>query len=408
MDTELRVLHVCTGYSGGAGVAARRLNSALQKAGIHSQLLVMHSGDSVDSINYTTQKQSKRQSRRAKRGYQLFRWHRFRDRAKGVKGEYEIFSTPLTSQRVELNKLVREADIVHLHWIANFINFPSFFDALSSKPLVWTLHDMNPFLGGFHYKSDVARNPHLEREEAYLTAVKRKAYASLSSESLQLICPSRWLKQHAEESEVFERFQFHQIANCLDQNIFSLQSRVAARRELGISCPSPLVLFGSESLGNARKGFNILLESLKIMQAKGIKLELLTFGKPLPESESLGFRVHNLGRLDKQDEIARAYNAADITILPSIEDNLPNVMLESLSCGTPVVSFATGGMLEHITSGFSGEIVDEPSALALALGIETAISSHYDRLKIRAYAERKFSEDSVAGLVKSQVYKCFT
>ena len=405
MATAPKVLHISTHYSGGAGIAARRLDLALKKQGIDSRLLVMYGGDQNLAVDHTTEAQAKREVARSKRWYKCLRRERYNNRPKKIKGEYEIFSTPLTSQRVEQSPLVAEANIIHLHWIANFINFPTFFSSLQNKKIVWTMHDMNPFLGGFHYLGDRERNPRVRSHELLLSDIKREAYAHLTAEDLHLVYPSEWLKKHAQESGAFGSAEHHVIRNCIDTSVFAPVNREKCRAAIGVDSDVPLLLFGSEVVGNRRKGFDILLDALRRLRGQSVEVELLIFGREVAFDDIDGFKTHHLGKLTDAASLVAAYSAADFLILPSREDNLPNVMLESLSCGTPVVSFANGGMREHLLDGKNGVIVNETTAESLAEGIKMTVRKSFDRRFIRKYAETHFAESVISKKFIDEVYQ---
>ena len=143
-------------------------------------------------------------------------------------------------------------------------------------------------------------------------------------------------------------------------------------------------------LDNPRKGMDLILEAFEKLS---IPVTLLTLGKGNMETSNKALKIIPLGFVDDTDEISACYAAVDALLLPSREDNLPNTMLEAFATGTPVISFAIGGMKENITHGVNGVLAEEISGAALTEAIEDLYTNveNYDPKRIRKYAEENFS-----------------
>jgi len=389
----MKIVHISTSDKGGAGIAAARLHKALLCDGVDSSFLsLFNSGDTEASSSFTNThkiKLSFLQKLKRKFGLPITIAEKNSEILKAYPNSYEIFSFPHSDYKVEDHPLVQDADIIHLHWVSGFINYPSFFRSIK-KPIVWTLHDMNPFLGGFHYLGDEVRNEQTMGElEKSLIQEKENIYPF---KNLYIITPSQWMQHQVAKSILKDKKQ-QTIYNSLDLSVFKIQSSVLARKIFNLPEQKKILLFVSQDRMNYRKGFDILCESFKNLQL-GDDVVLVSVGSNnsklnIPES------CINIDTINEEKQMSLLYCAADIFILPSREDNLPNVMLESLACGTPVISFSNGGMCEVINNGFNGFIAEECNANSLSLTITLGLQNinNFNRKEIRFDAERRFSPE---------------
>lgn len=399
MHKNFKVLHITTSIDGGAGIAAARVHEGLLDLGIKSNMLVL-------SMNQRTCRQGHQYIPQKLRGFfnrlynKLYKYLGFFKNiytAKDIKGEFEIFTTPFTHFRPEWLKLVKEADIIHLHWVAMFINYPSFFKAIKGKKIVWTLHDMNPFLGGFHYKGDRDNNPHLIKQENEFVQIKKSSY---ENQNINMIFLNQWMKKESDKEGVFNKFPYHIIPNCIDFNTFKISEKT--REKYNILSDERVLLFASQSLKNKRKGFDLLIQTLE--QLKDEKLTLLTFGGGDFDFESETIRQIHLGSIYDPTVMSDVYNCADLFILPTREDNLPNVMLEAWACGIPVISFDNGGMQDYIQEGFNGELVSVGNTKKFAAAILKNLKLEFSREKIREFAVSHFSPEIICRKIIQDVY----
>ena len=276
---------------------------------------------------------------------------------------------------------VKSADILNLHWVSDFQSPTSLAALLSlGKPVVWTLHDLRAFTGGCHfpagcrgYETDCFPCPQLQRDRLALTrrnvADQRESY---SMNPPVLVSPSRWLAECARRSAVFKDVEIEVIPYGTEAGAFHPEQRSEARRQLGIPDAAFCMAFGAHYLSEKRKGAAELGAALQAFAARrgDEKAILLAFGRYSGGVAYPGIEVRSLGYLRDEVEIRRAYSAADVFVLPSLEDNLPNTMLEALACGTPVAAFAVGGIPDVIRDGVNGRLVPvgDVAALAKALG----------------------------------------
>lgn len=277
-------------------------------------------------------------------------------------------------------------DIVNLHWVTDeFLSIESL--RKFAVPVVWTLHDAWAFTGGCHYparcmayRESCGRCPALKsgREidlSRFVWRRKRRAWQNFSP---TLVAPSRWLADCARTSSLFHDLPIEVIPNGIDLTIFRPMDRCSAREILNLPRDRRLILFGAvNSMDDPRKGAHLLLPSLEKLRDRQSydKIELLVFGSERSErTANLPFRAHYFGHLHDEISLALLYNAADVVAVPSLEDNFPNVVLEAMACGRPVVAFRIGGLPEMIEHGKNGYLTEPFSIDELSLGLDWCLN----------------------------------
>lgn len=391
----LKVVHISTYLGGGAGRAAFRLHeSLLNRPGIQSTFITPVTNlrqPNPNIIGVNSKKPGIFHKISNRLGLPLLNSQKNFRCTQDLKGSFEIFSMPTSDYALENINAIEDADIINLHWIANFLNFPTFFKRYNNKPIVWTLHDMNPFMGGFHYKNDFLNNPDYHALETQFRELK--SHFSRKIQNLSIITPSQWLMDEAINSNHYSSdINCSVIPYSLNLEKFKPINKKESKIKLNIDPEIPCILIIAEYLNNHRKGFDLLVDALKKIKTK--QFQLLTIGNNKLNIEG-NFQLIELGSISNDELLVEAYSAADLFILPSREDNLPNVMLEAFACGTPVLSFKTGGMMEWIIPGFNGIFADSNDAKGLKNSIEAFIGSenNFDQQQIREFAIRNFSAD---------------
>jgi glycosyltransferase involved in cell wall biosynthesis len=261
-------------------------------------------------------------------------------------------------------------DIINLHWInSGFVKIESL--AQLGKPIVWTLHDMWAFTGGCHYNQDCqfykkacGSCPQLDSQKErdlsrWVWQRKFKAWRDLD---ITVVSPSKWLADCARSSPLLQNNRIEVIPNGIDTNLYRPLNKQFARNVLGLPQDKRLILFGALSAtSDTRKGFHLLQPALKMLKNSypGEAIELVVFGASQPENPpDLSFKAHYLGTFKDDISLVLAYSAADVFVLPSVQDNLPNTVLEALACGLPCTAFKVGGvsdMIKHKQNGFLAE-----------------------------------------------------
>ncbi len=351
--------------TGGAAVACKRLHTALNKANIDAKFIVEEKRSSNENIIDLSPNDLRKK----------LNFIRFvTERIYFLPFEYSkdlrfSFSPAFAGQNIHKHPAFINSDIIHLHWFnQGFLSLNSLKNIVNSgKPIVWTLHDMWAFTGGCHYSGNCTnyqqncgncpflKNPK-EKDLSYRILEKKKEI--FKNANLTFVTCSKWLKDKAKTSSLFKNFNIVNIPNPIDTQEFYPLDKIKIRKTLKLPSDKKLILFAAANIGDKRKGLKYLINALQIYHSENPKqeLEIVTFGKSSNQFfKNIPYKVHHLGILTKTKDIANAYNAVDVFILPSLEDNLPNTIMEALACGTPVLAFQTGGipeMIEHKKNGY--------------------------------------------------------
>ena len=400
----VKVLSVCTSLGGGAGRASYRIHQGVRSLGVDSRMLLKN-GKSKDPNIVTLDefvphnpfyKAFDWSRNKVKNKLQHIRWNRYPEREK-------IFMSDLrgTDLHGALRKL--DYDVLHLHWVNN--RFVPLEVLPKDKPIVWTLHDSWPFCGICHYSFECQEYqwqcgccPFLhssESKDLSYKVWKRKAeiYKNLD---LHIVSPSCWLADCAKKSSLLGHSPVTVIPNCLDVNVFRPlnEAEISLRwqnfREKKMA--KPFALYGAVNAATDKiKGFANLLSALKLLerQGHGDDFELIVFGATQSELDlDVNIPIHCVGYVGDIQELASLYNLASVMVVPSLTENLSCAIMESLSCGTPVVAFNIGGngdMIEHQKNGYLAKERDDAD---LAEGILWCLNNNADNRLGRAGREK--------------------
>ena len=360
--------------SGGAFIAAYRLLKGLQQSGVQAQMLVQSKkSDDYSVIGPQTKRQKVFSKIRPIIDSIPVRFYKQRKKI--------IFSPAIIPDNISKKVQNINPDIVHLHWIAGgFIKIESL--AKINKPIIWTLHDMWAFTGGCHNDGDCGKyikncghcpilGSNNQKDISYKIYERKKR--SWKNLDLTIVTVSSWLSKCAKKSSLFYKTRIEVIPNGIDLNRFKPIDKNIARDILFLPKDKKLILFGALSvLSNKKKGFPLLKEALKKLSSKENKdIELVIFGSSKPRNEeNLGLKTHYLGRLNDEITLALVYSAADVMIVPSIQEAFCQTASESLACGTPVVAFGITGLLDIVEHQKNGYLAKPFDTEDLAYGIK--------------------------------------
>lgn len=351
----MRVVHISTfDKQGGASIAAHRLHEALRREGVDSSMLVLHASGTDPHIDTVLT------SRRAYYAYKAGTALDERTVRSIKKKGAGSFSLARFGSDIATHPLVQSADIVQLHWLqGGYISLTGLKRLFAlGKPVVWTMHDMWPFTGGCHYSGGCvgftgkcAGCPMLKDGFGNVTkAVLDKKKKIYTGARLYPVGCSTWMAGIAAQSAVFDGIKTRALPNPIDINRYSPLDKGIARRNLGLPEDGTYILFGAASPRIERKGYAYLVEALGRIEDCG---RLLVYGADaMPGTQ--GLDITALGKLDAEG-LRNAYAAADVFVVPSLEDNLPNTIMEAMACATPVAAFDAGGisdMIEHTRTGY--------------------------------------------------------
>jgi len=412
---SVKIVHVNThDVWGGAALAAHRLHIGLRKIGQESMMFVaQRDGPGQDVVRFVPPVDFRSRLVRTLRRKSLARaMNRY---AKSRPANAGLFNDDRSQHDDAPFHQIPPCDILNLHWISEFLDCRSLFDWVPRRmPVVWTLHDMNSFTGGCHfdsgcgkYRSNCGECPQLGSSELHdlsrqVWNRRRKAYGLISPAQLQLVTPSRWMAKEVRQSSLLGRFPVTVIPNGVDVDAFAPRDRDFARDVLGLPRDAKVLIFAAHTVGEQRKGFSILVEAVKGLREVQ-NLHLLSVGG-YSELQQLGIPYHRLGYISNERLLSIVYSAADLCVAPTVQDNLPNIAIEALACGTPVVGFKVGGMLDIVRDDRAGLLVPLGDAQALREGIRHMLASpvalaeksiHCRQIAVEEYSIRRQARDYV-------------
>lgn len=384
--------------SGGAPAACLRLLKALEEQGIDANLLVQQKKTTEEHVTSVEKNAFDRKRSKFDFLYERLPFIALHERDKSVRF---AFSTANAGVSIKNEKLIKEADILHLHWTnSGFLSIRDLKELLMmGKPIVWTLHDMWAFTGGCHYSGECdhfmrqcgncffLKDP--DRVDISHTGWLRKAGMYSETKKVNFVACSNWLAGVAKQSSLLKGYKIHAIPNPIDTDIFSPKNKAEIRAKRNIGPDKKIILFGAANINDRRKGISYLVNALKLLKndypVEG-QVEMVVFGKNKDfDLGVLPFPVHELNIITSQEEMAEIYSMADVFVTPSIEDNLPNTVMEAMACGTPVVAFNTGGIPEMVDHGQNGYVATFKASNDMAKGLyEMLYAANYATLKQNA------------------------
>lgn len=416
----IKVVHLNATSAGGAFVAAQRLNLALNELGEIKSEHYVYTGKPG---NYKLWAKGFIKSKYAFFIHALEKLDFLR--SEKSKNERFAFSHGLTGLNVSNWKMVKEADVIHLHWInKGFISLNGMEKLASlNKPVVWTCHDQWPFTGGCYYSYECnnyqtgcgdcmyLKNPGPEDLSRIVFLKKQSVWGKFNR--LKFITPSRWLAEIGLKSSLTKGCEVDSIPNGIDTQLFSPRQNVHPDSG-SLSKSSFKIMYAAANLADKRKGFDQFRQVLAVLKNKGIEnIEVILVGEnKYPENLDLAYPFHFTGYISNPEIISQWYNLADLYITTSVMDNLPTTVMESLACGTPVAAFSSGGVPEMVINNTTGILVAVNEILELANGISDYISlGKEEKIKMsencRSKALAEYDQKVVAGKYL-EVYKKIT
>ncbi len=392
---------------GGGYAAAFRLLQGLTPLDVHALMLVAEKTRGCHSvIGPATKIQKLFSLLRPPLDNLPLRLYKNRDNA--------IFSVSYLPDRVAGKSRTINPDLIHAHWVCRgFLQIETM--QKFKKPIIWTLHDMWAFTGGCHYNhgcekyiNSCGQCPQLgsNRHHDLSYCIWRRKEKTWHSLDLTLVSPSKWLSKCAKESALFKNIRVEVIPNGIDTTVYKPIDKLIAREILGLKKNIKLILFGAMSFtSDKRKGFQYMAGALKkIGEGFNDDIEAVIFGASEPPSQpDFGLKVHYVGQFYDDASLSLLYSAADVFIAPSVQDNLPNTVMEALSCGTPCVAFNIGGMPDMIEHEHNGYLAQPFDVEDLTKGIAWVLSDDKRWQILSKNARRKVEQEFDLQLI-SQKY----
>jgi len=359
-----RVLHLSTtgDGGGGAGRAAHALHSAMIKHGVPSEFVTAHGT--------------------------RYKWASWADRQ-----TWKLQQSPVKTWRSPAifgslsARFINEhpADVVNLHWVTDgFLSVETI--GSIEKPIVWSLYDMWPFCGTEHYGVDTpgARwrigytRSNRPADEHGMDLDRRTWHKKREHwRPSHVITASSWLESRVEESSLMGTWPITRIPHVIDCDVFIPSDQSIARRNLGITFDDPLILFlSSAGISDARKGFDLLERALAAVKFAVPNVQVMVVGPATPSiTHAGGVPVHWHGTTASNEVLRDLYSAANVTVVPSREDNMPLTAMEAQSCARPVVAFRIGGLVDIVDHNTTGYLAEEGNPQDLAQGLIYALDS---------------------------------
>lgn len=404
---------------GGAAIAASRLAEALKNSGIKVKMLVRDK--QTDHVGVVALKKSWRK-------IWQFVWERLIIWKTNQFKRENLFAVDIANTGTDVTSLpeFRQADVIHLHWInQGMLSLKDIRKIVESgKPIVWTMHDMWPITGICHHAESCTRYTgqchtcpllHKGHKNDLSYRIFNKKKDIYRDANLTFIACSRWLEGLAQQSVLTQGHPVTNIPNPLNTNLFRPLNKIQARQKLSLPTDKKLLLFSSMKTTDKRKGISYLVEACRLLQKHHPdfvgQLGVVVVGKSSQQNESLfPFPVYCLDYVKQEKELAEIYNATDLFVTPSLMENLPNTIMEAMSCGIPCVGFNIGGIPQMIDHLHNGYVAQYKSAEDLANGIYWSLNeNNYGSLceQARRKAESTYSEQIVA-MKYIQIYNQIT
>jgi len=394
------VLHLCASDRGGAGGSAYKLHRGLKSLGDCSVMYVMNKSKEDFSVIQASKLDKNKENTYSDGEIR-------RDSHSGN----TMFSASIDSHLNDdsLMNLCDNFDVIIIRWVANMLsNRQIAVISNLNKPVIWVLSDMKPFTGGCHYSHGCYKYiydgcqdcPQLDKFK-WLPSHILDSRVKYWSSNLQVVTPSQWMKNLAEKSPIFENNDITIITTPVELDIFKPYNSVEMRKKYNLDVDKKYILFGCDSFTEKRKGYQELIIALSLIKKKDFTVLNLGRATNTKLYDDLGIKYKTFGYIEDKLTLSEIYSLVDLTVLPYLEDNLPNMLLESFACGTPVVSFDNGGMREEVIDGYNGRLVPTGDCEELARAIIEVLSGPNLSNNCREYAVNRFSLEKASKKYKA-------
>lgn len=408
----MKVLIVNTSESmGGAAVAANRLCDALNNNGVKARMLVRDKLDGDITVSTCGNGLQNKWN---------FLWERLVIWLTNGMSRKNLFKVSIANAGTDITKTqeFREADIIHLHWVnQGMLSLKGIRKILqSSKPVVWTMHDMWPMTAICHHAYECEGytqvcgqcpfllHPGKNDLSARVFRKKQKTFhppLAAHPSPLSLVAVSEWLADRARHSALMGSFPIRVIPNVLSLQQFTIIDRIDARTAVEAE-ERYVIAFGAARIDDPIKGFGYLAEALRLLVSTGrfqaSDIRLLLFGQIRDTSilDTLPVPYTHLGYIDDAYRLSQVYSAANVTVSSSLYETFGQTLIEAMACGSISVSFDGSGQADIIVHGKNGYLAKRLSAESLAEGIAWGLTNQMPPQELRRCVIRRFSENVVA------------
>ncbi|HEY8659456.1 MAG TPA: glycosyltransferase [Hanamia sp.] len=381
-----------------AGKSALRLHNAFCQKGIDSSIISLNSDDIIDTkITYLRKK-----SRIISKLDSKIKAYINRNTIK----EYGEFSFPILGTNVSGMQEIKNADVLYLHWtLGGFLNLSNIQKLLKlGKPMIVIMHDMWHITGGCHYSFTCEKFvsgcyncqmlPRQRKNDLSAKGFYKKLKLYSKFDNLYFVSPSKWLYDCAKKALLTKNKPIYYIPNVIDNKLFKPFDKSIAKKILNIDINETVIAFGAVKVNSPYKGWTYLQQALEILsQDKDFSnTTILIFGSGYDKqiANAIPFKTKFMGYLKDDYSVILTYNASDVFIVPSIADNQPTTVMESMCCGTPVVGFDIGGIPDMINHKVNGYLAKYKNSEDIADGIRFCIKN-----KIRGKILPSFEKNEI-------------
>lgn len=397
----MKVVHIATTDGGGAGIGMLNLHHSLLANGIESYVLVATKTSNDDSVikmepnhnlfhwskNKLVHKAQKILRRRGKLKTPVEYFDSLiKELSKITPGAF--FTSPISNYDVTQHPLYQSADIVHLHWISNFVDIPTFFSH-NNKPIIWTLRDENPGLGGFHYRTDKNKygTAWSELENTFLK-IKKEALENYTN--ISLVALSDKMTDFCGNVDYLKNKRITKVYNPIDWTKYTIIEKHVAKKALGIDPDSAVVSFVSIALNDERKG---LLDLVSALDQMDINKKLLCVGHD--DGSIRRDYMRCFGSIEDSYLMSLIYSASDIFVNPSKQESFGKTIVEALLCGTPVATTPVG-IAPEIIDDSNGALMMDVYGETIRAAINIVISEKYNYGSVRNRTKDVFDPNNIA------------
>lgn len=381
----MRILHISTVDDAGAGMCCLRIHQSLLEAGVDSKVVVLKNtkhaegeyqyGYMTDTIRRAWSKILRMFSLKITNANKVIALSR----------EYKTaYTLPISSIDLSKCEWIEWADIIHLHWVNNFLDYPSFLKRVR-KPIIWTLHDEGLFYGIAHHHKNILPNHPLEKK---YRQVKYKAVRG--AENLSFVFLSQMMFNIFGNEKIIEGRRVTIINNSVNTQVFSPKNRKAMRIKYGIGLQKIVFVLIAVDISDQNKGLDVLSKVLLDIRPD---VEILAIGEN--PNHSKWQNVNSVGLVKDQIQMSELISCANYMAMPSYQEAFSQSPMEAMACGLPVVVFPVSGTSELVNEE-NGVICDDFTQEALKKGIETLMERQYDSIKIRQDMISRFSPNVIA------------
>lgn len=385
-----------TERTGGAAIAASRLMHALQNEGVEVSMRTRSNGLSIFNFQFSTFN---------------FYWERLRIFLANRLSMQNLWLVDIANcgEDITQTREFQEADVVHLHWVNQGFLSLKVLERIfqSGKRIIWTMHDQWSYAGICHYTEDCdhfqthchdcPRLIHPTHKDLSYKVFEAKKHIWEHADITFVGC-SQWIAEEARKSLLTQGKRIVSIPNAIDHSIFRPIPKDKARAAFGLPTDKRLIFFSCQKISDERKGMRYLLKALAQLQGDDIGLVVAGATPSFVGGEAIATPLFSVGYIDSEQRMAQLYAAADVFVTPSLQDNLPNTIVEAMSCGTPCVGFHVGGipeMIHHQKDGYVARYCDSGD---LAEGIRYVLDHPELQQAAVNYAHETYNERRVAQL----------